>query len=316
MAATPLVSVLCITYNHRSYIAQCLDGILNQQTRYPFEIIVYDDASTDGTSDIIREYERKFPGIVKPILQSENQYSKGIRTIIASFMLSVAQGKYLAICEGDDYWTDRKKLEHQIALLESDLEIGVCYSRAKKYNQRNGKLGMIWGGPATRFTELIEGNVIPTLTTVFRKELYTRYIAEVRPQDKQWAMGDYPTWLWFALKSKIFFSKEVTAVYRVLEESMSHAKNIERKENFIKSTNDIIKYFCNFTKTYVDIKKVNNQLYLNLAINAMLNERYSLANEYCSFVKEDEGKQRVKKIIIKTTMLRNIYRFYLLNILG
>ena len=105
----PLVSISCIAYNHESYIRQCLDGFLMQKTTFSFEILIHDDASTDNTTDIIREYERKYPDIIKPIYQKENQYSKGI-PISATFNWPRAKGKYIAMCEGDDYWTDPLKI--------------------------------------------------------------------------------------------------------------------------------------------------------------------------------------------------------------
>ena len=97
-----LVSVLCCTYNHESYIAQCLDGFLMQKTDFLFEVLVYDDASTDNAPAIIREYERKYPLIIKPIYQTENQYSKGVKIDLV-YNHSRVKGKYVAFCEGDDY---------------------------------------------------------------------------------------------------------------------------------------------------------------------------------------------------------------------
>ena len=98
----PLVSISCITYNHADYIRHCLDGFLMQKTSFLYEIVIHDDASTDDTQKILEEYGEKYPEKVRLIIQKENQYSKGIKSIIASFMLNEARGKYLAICEGDD----------------------------------------------------------------------------------------------------------------------------------------------------------------------------------------------------------------------
>ena len=121
----PLVSICCITYNHAPFIRQCLDGFLMQRTNFPLEIIVHDDASTDGTADIIREYQEKYPEIIKPILQKENQYSKGIE--VTSFNSERARGRYIALCEGDDYWCDPEKLQIQFDYMEKHPEISACY---------------------------------------------------------------------------------------------------------------------------------------------------------------------------------------------
>lgn len=114
-----VVSIQCLAYNHAPYIRQCLDGFVMQKTNFRFEAIVHDDASTDGTQDIIREYEKKYPDIIKPIYQKENQYSKGIPGYITNLITQQCKGKYIAICEGDDYWIDCNKLQLQVDFLET-----------------------------------------------------------------------------------------------------------------------------------------------------------------------------------------------------
>lgn len=115
----PLVSVSCTTYNHAPYIRECLDGFLMQKCDFSFEILIHDDASTDNTSNIIREYHNKHPNIIKPIIQTENQWSKGIRPTW-KYNIPRAKGKYIALCEGDDYWTDPLKLQKQVDFLENN----------------------------------------------------------------------------------------------------------------------------------------------------------------------------------------------------
>src|SRR5690606_34510298 len=100
-----LVSISCLTFNHEKYIRRCLEGFIRQKTEFPFEVLIHDDASTDKTSDIIKEYEVDFPHLLKPIYQTENQYSKGI-SISSTYNFPRARGRYIAMCEGDDYWTD------------------------------------------------------------------------------------------------------------------------------------------------------------------------------------------------------------------
>lgn len=117
MTGEPLVSIRCLVYNHEPYLRQCLDGFVMQQTSFPFEAIVHDDASTDGSAAIIREYAEKYPDIIKPIYETENQYRKG--TILKVLDAAIhPNAKYIAICEGDDYWTDPYKLQIQVDFLE------------------------------------------------------------------------------------------------------------------------------------------------------------------------------------------------------
>lgn len=120
-----MVSVSCLVYNHEKYLRKCLDGIVMQRTNFKFEVLVHDDASTDGSQDIIREYEEKYPDIIKPIYQTENQYSKGVG-ISPTYQYVRAKGKYFAECEGDDFWTDPYKLQKQFDIMEENSDCFMC----------------------------------------------------------------------------------------------------------------------------------------------------------------------------------------------
>ena len=130
-----LLSINTMTYNHEKYIAQCIEGILMQKTNFAFELLIHDDASTNNTAAIIKEYEKKYPNIIKPIYQTENKWSKGIK-ISATYQYPRAKGKYIAVCEGDDYWIDENKLQMQVDFLENNPEYGMCYTKARQYNQK------------------------------------------------------------------------------------------------------------------------------------------------------------------------------------
>ena len=132
---SPLVSVCCTTYNHAPFIRQCLDGFVMQKTSFSFEVLIHDDASTDGTQDIIQEYAIRYPDIIKPIYQAENQYSKGVK-ICLTYIYPRVKGKYIALCEGDDYWTDPYKLQKQVDFLESHLDYVMCSHDVDIYFQK------------------------------------------------------------------------------------------------------------------------------------------------------------------------------------
>ena len=127
----PKVSICCITYNHESYIEDALKGFLIQETDFPFEILIHDDASTDRTADIIRKYEAKYPRLIKSIYQAENQYSKGLK-IAPTFLFPIAKGEYIALCEGDDYWVSEKKLQIQTELMQKYADINISFHPAYK----------------------------------------------------------------------------------------------------------------------------------------------------------------------------------------
>lgn len=132
-----MVSICCLTYNHAPYIRECLDGFLMQQVDFPIEIIIHDDASTDGTQDILREYQEKYPDLFHLILQTENQYSKG-KNVVLDYIYPQIKGKYVASCEGDDYWIDPHKLQKQVGFLEAHPDYSVCCHCIKLYIQNEG----------------------------------------------------------------------------------------------------------------------------------------------------------------------------------
>ncbi len=117
MNKLPLVSISCITYDHEPFIRDALEGFLMQKTTFPIEILIHDDASTDGTAEIIRDYEKRYPELIFPIYQTENQHAKGVK-ISSTYQFPRARGKYIALCEGDDYWADPLKLQKLVNFLD------------------------------------------------------------------------------------------------------------------------------------------------------------------------------------------------------
>lgn len=135
MAGEILVSICSTTYNHAPYIRQCLDGFLMQQVNFKYEILIHDDASTDGTDEIIKEYAAKYPDIIKPLYEEVNQYSTDNPKGMAYWNFSRAKGKYIAMCEGDDYWTDPLKLQKQVDFLERHTDYVLCTHHFFRFDQ-------------------------------------------------------------------------------------------------------------------------------------------------------------------------------------
>ncbi|WP_290522436.1 glycosyltransferase [Alcanivorax sp.] len=165
---SPLVSVICHSYNHERYIENALDGFLAQKTSFPFEIIVHDDASNDRTQEIIQGYQERFPDVIKTIFQKHNQYSMGRRPL--AFTLPEARGKFVALCEGDDYWLSPNKLQIQAEALSNNPEAVLCFHNALRVNERREFIRKM--DPCSKMElskeELSCAPFVPTLTRMFR----------------------------------------------------------------------------------------------------------------------------------------------------
>lgn len=245
-SSDPLVSISCITYNHINYIEQCLDGFLEQETDYPFEILIHDDCSTDGTTEIIQKYSTKYPDIIKPMYETENQYQKGKPAGSLIWNIPRARGKYIALCEGDDYWIDENKLQMQVNFLEKNPEYGMCYTKSKQFLQEKGRYGKkTFGEKINSYDDIfVNGNRIPTPSVVCRKELMSEFSEKFSSQSKKWIMGDLPLWLFIFKNSNVKFLNQETCVYRVLKESASHSVSIEKQKKFRQGSFEIRNYFA------------------------------------------------------------------------
>ena len=190
-----MFSVAVITYNQEQYISQTLDSILNQQHDYKYEIVIGEDCSTDNTKKIIEEYVEKYPDIIKPLYNNPN---KGLINNYFN-VINHCQGKYIMECAGDDYWLPGK-VKSQIEFMENNPEIGMCYTKAKFWNENNQKYEKkFFGSDIESFNKLLTtGNKVPALSVCLRKNLVEQYVNEIKPQEKNWLMEDYPMWLWFS----------------------------------------------------------------------------------------------------------------------
>lgn len=292
----PLVSICCITYNHERFISQCLDGFLMQNVDFPFEIVISDDCSTDNTKKIIDTYVSKYPAIFKDVSPSKNLGS----TKNFYHVLEKASGKYIAYCEGDDYWIDENKLQMQVDFLETNPEYGICYTKAKQYIQSKQKFNKKSVGDAfDGFEDLLKnGNPIPTLTAVYRKDLLDKYQKEIQPSNKGWLMGDYPMWLYFSHETKVKFFDEVTAVYRVLENSASHFIEVDKAMKFRESVYEVKYFFRDLYCPNVQIIWNKKSFYFGCLLMKM--DRKLIAKEtYDSLV----FKQKMVLFFAKTVVL-------------
>ena len=222
---TPLVSICCIAYTQEQYIRETLDSFLKQKTSFPFEILIHDDASTDRTADIIREYAAKHPGIVKPICQTENQHSRGI-AVGQAFNYPRAQGKYIALCEGDDFWIDPLKLQKQFDFMEANPEYALCCSDACKLIEESGITYKNKLSPTSReltYRELNCDAHIITATIFMRRDCVVEYLQAIpKLRKRKWMMGDLPQILYMAANYKIYYMSDTLACYRIRRSSEAH----------------------------------------------------------------------------------------------
>lgn len=216
----PVVSVVCTAFNHESFIEDALKSFLLQKTDFPFEVIVHDDASTDKTAAIINYYAKKYPLIVKPILQIENQYT--INGHIPSLnTIEAAKGKYIAFCEGDDFWLTTNKLQNQYDALEANVKSSLCFTPSLELDESTQVTSIICfhykkraNIPASSAI-IGRGGYMPTASLFFRAE-YSKYIIE---HAKSWAIGDFFIQSYLALAGEVVYLPTTSCVYRRNTES-------------------------------------------------------------------------------------------------
>lgn len=215
MSGLTAVSVICVAYNQEAYIREAIESFLMQKTSFTFEILIHDDASKDRTPDIIREYEKKYPDIVKPIYEAENQYSKKV-DIIQEIMISKVRGKYIALCEGDDYWTDPLKLQRQYEVLEENQGINICAHCAECVDAET-KMALYQIKPAqedTVFTveQVIEGGggFVATNSLFYRTEIEYKI-----PDFRKMLSMDWTCQIHGSLKGGMLYLGRSMSAYRI-----------------------------------------------------------------------------------------------------
>lgn len=207
-----IVTVVCLTYNHAGCISDALEGFIAQDAPWRFEVLVHDDASTDGTAEIVRKYENYYPGLIRGIYQTENQYSKGVN-IARTFLHPLIQGRYVALCEGDDYWTDPHKLEKQVEALEQHPELDICAHRAlrlKGGRPRGHIAPALWDGviPAKRVI-LGGGPFVATGSLLLRREAYLQ-----QTPFREVLANDYSLQIQGSLRGGMYYLRDCMSVYR------------------------------------------------------------------------------------------------------
>lgn len=270
MKTEPLVSICCITYNHEDFIKDSIEGFLMQRTTFPIEIIIHDDASTDRTAEIIQEYARQHPDLFITILQKENQYSQGIRPF-PNFVFPRARGKYIALCEGDDYWIDPLKLQKQVDFLEKHQEYSLIYANENTKNNTNIHLYINKAEPYEfTFLNSCQKKQGSTLTIVFRNnEEYLQILKKTLSSKAK--MSDWQLECILTIFGKGYYIPDKVAFYRT--HSSGQSKKINLDDFFFSR----IDFFTRINNLELPInKKINKCLITRLYL---LQATYKLQNK-------------------------------------
>jgi glycosyltransferase involved in cell wall biosynthesis len=255
------VSVLMPTYNHESFIAQAIESFLAQICTFDIELIIGNDASTDKTLEIAKNYALSNPKKIKLIHHETNSgLLKNYKSII-----EVAKGEYFAVLESDDYWTDSYKLQKQIDFLEANPDFGLCFTRWEKLKDdaltlQGDASEILTENKEKLYEYFLLRNIIFSPTTCFRRDLYERYCNIDDYIRLDFKMFDYPVWLSLIKHSKIYFLNSPTAVYRVLSTSISNSVDIEKRLRFEENTSKIRRYIISlYGSGSLTINKITNR---------------------------------------------------------
>ncbi|MBQ9138769.1 MAG: glycosyltransferase [Alistipes sp.] len=234
----PLVSVCMTTYNHEHYIAQAIESVLCQRTNFAVEVVVGEDCSTDNTLAICRRYEEQYPDRVRVVASESNigMHANYRRTIEA------CRGQYIAMCDGDDYFTDPDKLQLQVDALQSN-NAAMCYTRSSRCSDTDA-VTYPAGRLHTTLNDMLILNTAENCTTLASREAVLQYYEQVKPHEHtDWLTDDLPMWLWFAATQKIVAIDRITAVHRVLATSVSHSEQWQKQLAFCYSLDSIMLWF-------------------------------------------------------------------------
>lgn len=319
-----MVCARCITFNHAPYIVDAMNGFAIQETTFPFVCCIVDDASTDGEQEVISNYlEEHFDLEDKKVVRYEEtddylitfaRHKTNLNCFFAVIFLKynhysikkpkipyIAEwfdkAKYIAICEGDDYWIDNNKLQKQVEVLEKDSSIGLCYTNASKYLQKENIITQNKDVDNKGSRDLIFCNPIMTLTTLYRTCLYMDYIRDINPSSHNWKMGDYPLWLYIGFENKLYYIDEITAVYRVLQESASHSHDYKKKIDFAESTRNIRLFFAEKYNMGIDtINHINDIYYREISLQTRKKD-HELYHNSLRNIKQKNIKEIIKYLL-------------------
>jgi len=311
----PVVSISCVAYNQEKFIRDAIEGFLMQETTFLVEINIHDDASTDNTAKIIREYEEKYPQVqFNPIYQTENQYSKRDGTI-RRIQYGRVKGKYYSICEGDDFWTDPLKLQKQVDFMEQNEDYSLVHTDHSYKDEETGQLIKArWNNSGRVYQEeencapliLSDEYDITTCTALVRTKLVKKILKEY-PHDfsEKYIIGDNQVWFHLARMGKIKFMTEVTATYRRHLGGATAVYKLEKRFQFIKGV------YCqrrSFAERYNYTNKIPviDKIYLKSLslVEFRINNKWR--NEYIQKFKKLDNTNWIDLLKVRFLMIKSL----------
>lgn len=308
------VSIACLTYNHEKYIKKALDSFLMQEVNFLYEILINDDCSTDATIEILKEYENKYPDIIKVKYHTENMYSKGLTNPSGVYNFPRARGKYIAMCEGDDYFLDKHKLQKQYDYMENNQDCSFCFHSAKVV-----KMDKIFSEnlvrPYKKSMKISSEKIIdkksgyPTASLFFRKE----YVKELPEFYFKAAVGDIPLQIILANKGYAYYMDEEMSAYRI-GDNYSWT-NLQKQGDYILKQE---KYFINLQNMYNNFDIYSEYKFSKEVSSAIKRVRFStymntkkfdeiLSKEYIRYFNELSFSTKVLTIL--EAKFPNLYKF-------
>ncbi len=291
------VTIRCIVYNHAKFLRKCLEGFVNQKTNFRYQIVIHDDASTDGSAEIIQEFVNNYPELFVAILQKENQYSQGVK-IGEKFVNDKCIGEYIAICEGDDYWTDNDKLQKQYDFMISHPNCTLCAHAVTWVNNKTNKTRYYGPGTESRFYSADEvilggGGFVATCSLMVRRDIYFN-----RPACFSYrGVGDFQLQMHSAFSGDFYYMSDCMAVYNYMSSSASWSS----KRGNAKQASSTSKRKVTYTEMLENVDKYYEYKYTDaiqkrIAIDKF--KAYLRKGEYKE-LKSQKYKKQYKELTLK-----------------
>lgn len=318
-----VVTVFCLTYNHEKYISQTLEGFVSQKTNFKFKVLVHDDASTDSTASIIREYEERYPDIILGIYQTENQYSKRVG-ITTNYITPRVTGKYVAMCEGDDYWFDQYKLQKQVDALESNPQCHMCVHKTREIYENGEDTGKIFpdleresGCIEQRdFLNICGTYSFHTSSYMFRADEWKKYTLEPPAFRSACRVGDETYMLYFGQLAPIYYIAETMSAYR-----RGVAASWTQSQANKKTAEQVVKHPMEMVRTFELFDEYTNRKYHDIMVKRSAGLKMKIAvltkNAKDMFKKENReylnilSKSKKLALIIAAVFPNVVIKMYL-----